>query len=179
MPSDSTRILEAASPRQLADATSLFREYAGSLGWDLSTPGRFTEEIASPPGPYAPPRGSLLLAYVGDEPAGVLGLQPVPEDVLIPGVGAESAGELKRLFVRPEHRRRGLGRMLMERSEEEARVRGYDALVLTTSAEMMPLAQGLYDALGYVPTRPYRDDMPWPGIRWLRKGLQPAVAADT
>ena len=101
----------------------------------------------------------------------MLGLQPVPEGARVHGVGADTAGELKRLFVRPESRRRGIARMLMRRAESEARERGYDALVLTTSAEMMPLAQGLYDSLGYTRTEPYRDDMPYPQIRWMRLAL--------
>lgn len=95
----------------------------------------------------------------------------MPEPARIPDVGAETAGELKRLFVRPDARRHGVGRALMERAELEAKSRGYDALVLTTSPEMMPLAQGLYDAMGYCETVPYRDDMPWPQIRWMRKEL--------
>jgi hypothetical protein len=36
---------------------------------------------------------------------------------------------------------------------------------------MMPLAQGLYDSLGYATTDTYRTDMPYPGIRWLRLDL--------
>ena len=36
---------------------------------------------------------------------------------------------------------------------------------------MMPLAQGLYEALGYAEFRPYRNDMPWPDLRWMRKAL--------
>jgi GNAT superfamily N-acetyltransferase len=171
MSAEHIRIIEATSDGELADAGRLLREYAESLGWDLSSDSRRAEDMLAPPGPYAPPRGSLLLAYADGEAAGVLGLQAVPEAVRIAGVGAETAGELKRLFVRPEARRHGLGRKLMERAEVEARARGYDALVLTTSAEMMPLAQHLYDSLGYGPAEPYRDDMPWPGIRWLRKGL--------
>ena len=164
-------IIEACTPDEIAAAGSLFAQYATSLGWDPSAGGWIADEIASLPGPYAPPRGSLMLAMLDGEPVGALGLQPVPEKARIPGVGAEAAGELKRLFVRPEARGRGVGRALMERAEQEARSRGYDALVLTTSAEMMPLAQRLYDALGYCESAPYRDDMRWPDIRWMRKGL--------
>ena len=164
-------ITEARTPDEIAAAGSLFAQYAASLGWDPSAGGWIAEEIASLPGPYAPPRGSLMLAMLDGEPVGALGLQPVPEKARIPGVGAEGAGELKRLFVRPEARGHGVGRALMLRAEEEARSRGYNALVLTTSAEMMPLAQGLYDSLGYRETAPYRDDMPYPSIRWMRKEL--------
>jgi GNAT superfamily N-acetyltransferase len=165
------RIIEASTPAEFEAAGRLFLDYAVSLGWDLSQGGRLADEIAAPPGPYAPPEGSLLLAYVDATPAGVLGLQPVPRDALLLGVGAESAGELKRLYVAPEFRGQGIGRALMLRAEVEARRRGYDSLVLTTSAEMFPLAQGLYDVLGYGPGRPYRNDMPWPQIRWMRKAL--------
>ena len=163
-------ILEATTPAQLDAARGLFLEYASSLGWDLSD-SRIADEMARLPGPYAPPRGSLMVAYVGEEPAGALGLQPVPEECRVEGTGAERAGELKRLFVLPAFRLNGLGRALMLRAEAEALVRGYDSLVLTTSAEMMPLAQPLYESLGYVETAPYRDDMLWPEIRWMRKGL--------
>jgi len=171
MTSAPRHIIEASEPDQIAAVGALFAQYATSLGWDPSGGGWIADEIASLPGPYSPPGGSLMLALLGGEPAGALGLQPVPGKARVPGVGAETAGELKRLFVRPESRGHGLGRALMERAEREARARGYDALVLTTSPEMMPLAQGLYDSLGYRETVPYRDDMPWPGIRWMRKAL--------
>jgi putative acetyltransferase len=171
MPKTEVRIVDATTREELADASRLFREYAESLGWDLASGGVFAEEIANPPGPYARPAGALLIAYLDGEPAGVLGLQPVPEHARVAGVGAEHFGELKRLYVRPEARRHGIGRALMRRAESEARDRGYQALVLTTSAEMMPLAQNLYDRLGYRVTEPYRDDMPYPNIRWLRLDL--------
>jgi ribosomal protein S18 acetylase RimI-like enzyme len=166
-----TRLIEARTAEEIADVRELFTEYAESLGWDLSQGGHFADEIRDLPGPYAQPAGSLLLAYVDEEPAGALGLQPVPLDARISGIGAEHFGELKRLYVRPEFRRAGIAQALMERAEVEARRRGYDRLVLTTSEEMFPLAQGLYDRLGYEVTREYRDDMPYPHIRWMQKCL--------
>ena len=170
MPSEPVRIIEAASPEDVDAVRRLFGQYATSLGWDL-TSGWIAEEMAGLPGPYAPPAGSLLLARVGDEEAGALGLQTVPDAVRAQDVEVGRSGELKRLFVRPEYRRHGVGRALLERAESEARTRGYDALLLTTNAEMMPLAQRLYETLGYTETVPYRTDMPWAGIRWMRKQL--------
>jgi GNAT superfamily N-acetyltransferase len=170
MGSHDVRTLEATAPEQLDDARRLFGEYASSLGWDL-TSGWIAEELTTLPGSYAPPAGSLVVAYVDGKPAGALGLQPVPEPARFEDVDVSRAGELKRLFVRPEFRRHGVGRALMSRAEEEARARGYDALLLTTNIEMMPLAQHLYESLGYVETAPYRNDMPWPAIRWMRKQL--------
>ena len=170
MTSPQLRIVQASAPRELEDARTLLGEYATSLGWDL-TSGWITEELATLPGSYAAPAGALLVAYVGDEPAGVLGVQLVPAHVRFGHVDVACSGELKRLFVRPEHRKSGVGRALMERAEDEAQARGYTALLLTTNAEMMPLAQHLYDSLGYVETAPYRSDMVWPDIRWMRKDL--------
>jgi len=170
MATEPIRVFEATRPEEIHAAGELLRGYAHSLGWDDSS-GWIADEIAGLPGPYGPPRGALLLAYDGDEPAGVLGLQPVPEGARVEGADADTAGELKRLFVRPESRTRGIGRMLMRRAEIEARAHGYDALVLTTSADMMPLAQSLYESLGYTRTEPYRNDMPWPQIRWMRLAL--------
>jgi putative acetyltransferase len=164
-------ITTASSRADLEEVRELFLEYAHSLGWDLTQGGRFADEIGNLPGPYVEPAGTLLVARIGGRPAGVLGLQAVPEDARALGVGAESFGELKRLYVRPEYRRNGVGRALMKRAEDEARARGYRSLVLTTSAEMMPLAQALYDSLGYETTETYRTDLPFPGIRWLRLDL--------
>jgi putative acetyltransferase len=171
MATGQVRIVEATTPDQIEDARRLFGEYASSLGWDL-TSGWIAEELTRLPGSYAPPAGSLMVAYVGEEPAGALGLQPVPEKARFEDVDVTRSGELKRLFVRPDLRRHGVGAALMSRAEDEARARGYDALLLTTNGEMMPLAQRLYDSLGYVETPPYRSDMPWPAIRWMRKSLR-------
>jgi GNAT superfamily N-acetyltransferase len=170
MPDATVNVTQARTEEELDAVRDLFTEYACSLGWDLSS-GWIAKELAELPGPYAPPAGSLLLARVDGRPAGALGLQLVPEAVRVEGADLSHAGELKRLFVRPEYRRHGVGRALMERAEAEARARGYEALLLTTNAEVMPLAQGLYGALGYAETAPYRDDMPWPAIRWMRKAL--------
>ena len=164
-------IVQARTSEELAEVRRLFLEYAADLGWDLDSTSRFAREIDDLPGPYAPPDGALLIARIGGEMAGVLGLEPVPADVRAPVPGAECFGELKRLYVRPKWRRLGVARALMRHAEAEACARGYEALVLTTSAQLMPLAQSLYDSLGYCPTEPYRTDFPWPDLRWLKLDL--------
>jgi GNAT superfamily N-acetyltransferase len=57
-------------------------------------------------------------------------------------------GELKRMYVVPERRGRGLGRRLLEELEAEARRLGYRALVLETG-DRQPEALGLYLSSGY------------------------------
>jgi putative acetyltransferase len=170
MPNQALIVTDATSCEDVDDVRLIFGEYATSLGWDL-TAGWIAEELAGLPGPYSPPAGSLLLARVGGSAAGAVGLQLVPEKSRCGDVDVSRSGELKRLFVRPEFRRHGVAMALMVQAEQEALTRGYDSLLLTTSADMFPLAQGLYDSLGYVETIPYRNDMPYPGIRWMRKTL--------
>jgi GNAT superfamily N-acetyltransferase len=60
----------------------------------------------------------------------------------------QTRGELKRMYVVPEARGRGLGRSLLVALEDEARRLGYDALVLETG-DRQPEAIGLYASSGY------------------------------
>ncbi len=55
------------------------------------------------------------------------------------------AAKIRAFFVDPDHARRGIGRMLLERCESEARARGFRRL------ELMGTLPGvrLYEALGY------------------------------
>jgi GNAT superfamily N-acetyltransferase len=61
---------------------------------------------------------------------------------------SRDAAKIRAFFVDPAHARRGIGTMLLERCESEARARGY------TRMELMATLPGLklYAARGYVPT---------------------------
>lgn len=136
-------IREAATPEDVAVVRRLFLEYAAWLAVDLSFQG-FEQELASLPLPYARPPGVLLLAEYGGEVAGCVGLRRL----------GEHTGEVKRLYVLPRHRGRGIGLALMERLIAEARQIGYARLLLDT-LPMMASARRLYAQLGFLPTSAY------------------------
>jgi putative acetyltransferase len=135
--------LEAQSPEDLAAIRQLFIEYAEYLGVDLCFQS-FNQELAGLPGAYSPPDGRLLLAVVDRAPAGCVALRKLELDI----------GEMKRLYVRPPQRRRGLGRGLAEAVIREARRIGYRRIRLDTLRSLKEAGR-LYRALGFVEIPPY------------------------
>jgi GNAT superfamily N-acetyltransferase len=141
------RLTQASSQSDLQQARELFKEYEAGLGISLCFQN-FDEELANLPGDYAPPRGRLLLAREFDQTMGCIALRPL----------GPTTCEMKRLFVRPEYRDRGLGRVLVEASIEEARKIGYTHMRLDTIADRMDRAVALYKSIGFVTIPPYRDN---------------------
>ncbi|HYX75728.1 MAG TPA: GNAT family N-acetyltransferase, partial [Gaiellaceae bacterium] len=127
----------------------LLREYADALGVDLSFQD-FDAEVADPLGFYE----LVLLARDG-----CVALRRIDERIC----------EMKRLYVRPEARRGGLGRRLAEAVIEEARARGYERMLLDT-LPTMGAAQALYRSLGFRETEPYRHN-PVPGAAFMELSL--------
>jgi putative acetyltransferase len=125
-------------------ARELFREYAAQLGIDLCFQS-FDQELATLPGDYAPPRGRLHIEYQDGQPAACVALRPLSQSIC----------ELKRLYVRPAFRGRGLGRRLAELMIAEARAIGYDAMRLDTLPSMRE-GIALYRSLGFREVPPYR-----------------------
>ena len=87
---------------------------------------------------FMPPKGRLLLGYVDDQPMGIACLKAL----------TDSIGEVKRMYVRPEARNRGLGRALLNQLLEEARQIGYERVRLDT-ARFMTEAHKLYRGAGF------------------------------
>jgi carbonic anhydrase len=151
--------LEDARAEDLAQVRRLFRAYADWLAVDLCFQG-FERELAELPGAYAPPAGRLLVARVGGEVAGCVGLRP-----LEPGVC-----EMKRLWVEPGFAGHGIGRALAEAIVEAARTIGYERMRLDTIPGRMPAAQRLYASLGFQEIPPYYDN-PLAGVVMLELTL--------
>lgn len=141
------KLCRAESDAQVAQARSLFREYAQALpGIDLCFQN-FESELRELPGAYAPPAGRLLLAVAddeGDELAGCVALRPL---------GAETC-EMKRLYVRPRFRGRRVGLELALAIISEAREIGYRRMRLDT-LPVMGDAIRLYRSLGFKEIEPY------------------------
>jgi ribosomal protein S18 acetylase RimI-like enzyme len=134
-------------PATFDDVLELFAELDVDLDrrYGGGEPVFFAKEHFDPPG------GALLTATVigGEVPApgptrrlaGCVGLRALPG---VPGVA-----ELKRMYVRPEARRRGVARALLAGCEAAASERGYESLWLETGLQQ-PEAIALYVSAGYV-----------------------------
>jgi ribosomal protein S18 acetylase RimI-like enzyme len=143
---------------------AIFREYAKQLGIDLCFQG-FEQELAALPGEYAPPQGGLLLAHVDEELAGCGAFRALPE------VDYPNACEMKRLYVRPQYRRFGLGRVIAEALIGHATEAGYSCMLLDTLDDM-EAARSLYGSLGFEEIPPYYFN-PIPGAHYLKVELAP------
>ena len=146
----------------LAAAAALFREYAVSLNFDLCFQD-FEGEIVNLPGDYAAPRGALLLAKVDGALAGCCALRPLDSS------DYANAAEMKRLYVRPAYRGLGMGRQLVEAILDEARIEGYDSVLLDTLDEM-EIARAMYEELGFKEIPPYYHN-PLAGAHYLKVDL--------
>jgi GNAT superfamily N-acetyltransferase len=106
------------------------REYVTRYGGVDATP------VA--PDEFAPPVGVFLLACLGDEAIGCVGLRRHDPRTV----------EVKRMYIRAAHRRRGHGRALLHAVEARARGLGYRRIILETGTAQ-PEALGLYSDEGY------------------------------
>ncbi len=137
-------ILQAESSTQITQARELFLEYAQSLGFSLCFQN-FDKELAGLPGDYVPPEGRLLLAEFEGQLAACVGLHHLEPHIC----------EMKRLYLRPRFRGKGLGRALAERNIAEARQIGYQRMRLDTVEPVMKEAVAMYRKFGFKEIPPY------------------------
>jgi len=105
-----------------------------------------------------PPDGLFLLARHDTAVIGCIGL------LLLPG----GIGEVRRVYVDPAARGRGVGGALMRAVEDEARQREVTSLRLDTRSELIE-ARRLYARLGYQEVAPFNAGR-W-ADHWLAKSL--------
>jgi GNAT superfamily N-acetyltransferase len=150
------RLINVAGAEELEQVRKLFVEYEQDLPFDLSFQD-FARELEELPGRYARPTGCLILAVWGQEQAGCVALRQI----------GESISEMKRLFVRPAFRGKGIGRALARAIIEEARRIGYKRMRLDTVFEP---AKSLYRALGFREIPPYQH-VPIEGVTFMELEL--------
>jgi putative acetyltransferase len=109
------RVITPTSLGDLNSPRSIFREYANGLNIDFGFQG-FEAVLAGLPGESAQPRGAVLMALVDGEVAGCCALRPLDT------TDYSNACEMKRLYVRPSLRGKGVGRKLAEAILECARL---------------------------------------------------------
>lgn len=157
-------VRDAQGAADVEEVRRLFLEYQAAIGVDLCFQG-FAEEVATLPGCYARPAGRLLLAVDDDSVSGCVALRPLE------GLDCE----MKRLYVRPSARGRGVGRLLTASLLNETREAGYARICLDTLPSMVE-AQALYRSLGFVEVPPYCYN-PIAGTSYMALSFKPGPCA--
>jgi GNAT superfamily N-acetyltransferase len=146
-------VVRDAGDGEMETAGRMFAEYIASIRHLAACSlehQRADDEVNHLPGLYAAPRGTIALAWMGAECVGCAALRPLPT------MGPD-AGELKRMYVRPVVRGRGVGQRLTEHIVEFGRGVGYSRLFLDSDPELAA-ALRLYQRMGFVMTDRYNED---------------------
>ena len=157
-------IIRAKTAEHLNEIRRLFREYEAYLGVDLCFQN-FEKELKNLPGKYAPPTGALLVAMDDENTVGCVAVRELKDGIC----------EMKRLFVRPQFRRRGIGRMLANAIIENAKKLGYSRMRLDTLSTLKE-AMTLYVSLGFQTIEPYYHN-PLPDVVYWELELEHDIIA--
>ena len=136
----------AQTEEDYREARTLLREYEARSEVDLCFQG-FEEEVQNPERMYGPPGGVFLILRAGERTAGCVALRDLGDGIC----------EMKRLFLRPGFRGRGLGRRSAERIIHGAREMGYARMRLDTLPSMHA-AIALYRSMGFTEITPYTEN---------------------
>ena len=120
------------------------------------------EPVHAPVAAFVPPHGLFLVALSEGVPVGCGGFRPHEDGV----------AELKRMYVRPQARGRGLARHLLSALEDAAARAGYRELWLETGLSQ-PEAIALYESSGYQPIPTFGQYAGAPDQRCYAKVLEP------
>ena len=99
------------------------------------------------PAELRPPGGAYVVGFDGEQAVAGGGVRHL----------AEGVGEIKRMFVRPAARSRGVAGALLEELEDTARTLGYDVVRLDTGPKQLH-ALTLYRRAGYVEVPRYNEN---------------------
>ena len=152
-------IQPARIPNDIDEVRKLFKEYQDWLQVDLWFQG-FDEELASLPGKYSEPNGTILLVWEGQGIAGGVALRPLENKIC----------EMKRLFVRQQWRGKGLGEKLVKEIIRFAVTAGYLKMRLDTETRLEKAIE-LYQKFKFVTIEKYNDN-PLENIIYMERDLK-------
>jgi drug/metabolite transporter (DMT)-like permease/GNAT superfamily N-acetyltransferase len=141
-----TIVSVATDPKQRADVRALVEELIewimGRLGLERSY---YEEELARFDEWYGQGRGRSFIASIDGHPVGCVVFRDF----------GNGAAELRRMYVRPAFRRRGVARALLAAAEAEAKALGYERLQFVTTPEFEGAIE-LYESEGFASVPVYR-----------------------
>ena len=143
---------------QFNDAISLFREYANSLNISLAFQN-FDEELNIINSMYGSPTGCLLLVYDNELPVACAAYRKIGEDIC----------ELKRMYINPDYRGKGIGQEIMNILCTRSKLNGYRLMRLDTLDTMTPAIK-LYSNNGFYTIEAYYHN-PNEGVVYMEKSL--------
>ena len=122
------------------------------------------DTLVHEPESYVAPHGGFLAALRDGRPVACAGYRPIGDGVV----------ELKRMYVQPGSRGRGLARRLLTAVEEGAAAQGARAIRLETGLPQ-PEAVALYETSGYTRIPGYGEWADHPLTVCMEKGLIPSA----
>jgi putative acetyltransferase len=152
------KIIIANTDGEYAAASALFQEYAAWLGIDLCFQ-RFDEELLQLKEMYGLPTGAILLYKEEGAFAGCVAIRDKGNGI----------AELKRMYLKPEFQKRGIGKALLDKALVLAKELGYKKIRLDTLASMAS-AINLYKATGFYNIEAYYFN-PEPNALYFEKDL--------
>ncbi len=133
----------AATNEDYTAAGLLFKEYAVSININLDFQ-HFNDELEGLKLMYAKPFGGIILSKEGNEMIGCVAIRKL----------SSRAGELKRMYIKPSHQNKGIGKILLSKALQLAKECNYDFVKLDTLNYMLP-AIHLYKQAGFYETPAY------------------------
>ncbi|HEU4983125.1 MAG TPA: GNAT family N-acetyltransferase [Acidobacteriaceae bacterium] len=146
--------IERASLERMDEAYAIVREYYEAVGVVVrDDPESFARD-------YFGAGSGVWLAYEDESMVGCIALRPLPQ--------LGRAGEIKRMYVKPEARGQGIAERLLKALEEYAAEAGYWALYLDTKDDLTTAIR-FYQRHGYEACERYNENPQ--ATMFMRKGL--------
>lgn len=134
-----------------------FRKFA-DMPWFVEYYKKFEDEIESLPGDYTDPEGCILLVEYDGQTIGCVALDKQRYGVC----------EMKRLYIKPEFHRRGIGTVLCRALMDKAIALQYTHMRLSTALEN---PKHLYRLLGFKEILPF-DHVPLETVIFMELNLK-------